>query len=75
MGKDCKEDWTDRQKEFHHCLTKIIENGVYTDTMHRLVCSWRQGEWGQHSVTGDKEALAWSQAWDVLREVNENIGK
>ena len=75
MDKDYTEDWTDRQREFFHCLTKIIENGTYTETMHGLIYSWWKAEKAQNNVTDDKEALAWSQAWDVLRELNLKIGK
>lgn len=75
MSKDFTEEWTAWQKEFYHCLTKVVENGTYTETMNALIYSWRKAEKGQHTVTDDKEAKAWSEAWDCLRELNEKIGK
>jgi hypothetical protein len=75
MSKDYTEDWTDRQKEFCRVLTKIIENGTYTSTMNNFIHSWWKAEKGHFNVTENRESLAWSEAWDVLRELNEKIGK
>lgn len=44
VKKDFTEEWTDRQREFYHCLSKVIENGTYTETMNWLIYSWWKAE-------------------------------